>query len=599
MGGGVRRPQRPLGAAAGLASAGLALPPRPPRAVPLSRLPAVRVTAGKKKGKKQQPKQRQTSSRPADSNGFVRRLARLADLGGGLGELPLPFMLPFGGGLLRGMGGGMGGPGVGLLEALLRQMWMHDSNMRVSPLHRAAEHGDTEAVARLLRKLRFLPAADGGDGGDSGDDDEDEDEDDEEGCGGEERRKAKSDAFAYMRMFAHPNAPDYEGETPLHWACRFAHPLLHEQGGRGRKAAGTNTRRVMQLLLSTGAHADAYSHEGRTPSMLVVENVKGGDAVGCLALLQCYGADMHVADLQGRTLLMRAAAAGNVEAARWLLRQGLDAGVVDKKGMRAAQHAHTKALRKELESAAASAGTGASSGSGGGGSTSNSLPASTAVQQHRRLELPPEGCPQLEPGELVWGRVLGRGAFAVVHEGTYRGQPVAIKVPNLHTEETPRTFKAHQQELWALARLAKAAAAGARHRGADGGGGNGFAAAAGGGGGGSGAVGSHLHVVEFKGLVSRRDGAQALVLGRCSEALGFESAAELSAEDRYRIAMQTAKVGPPSQWAHWLGGRRGLAFMHECGVVHGDFKIDNVLLDADRNVRVSEVKGPAGFLGTQ
>ena len=43
---------------------------------------------------------------------------------------------------------------------------------------------------------------------------------------------------------------------------------------------------------------------------------------GCLAVLQRYGADLHVLDEQGRSLLMRAAAAGNVEAARWLLEQG-------------------------------------------------------------------------------------------------------------------------------------------------------------------------------------------------------------------------------------------------------------------------------------
>lgn len=87
---------------------------------------------------------------------------------------------------------------------------------------------------------------------------------------------------------------------------------------------------------------------------------------------------------------------------------------------------------------------------------------------------------------------------------------VAIKLANLHTDKAQHTFEAQQQELSALAHLAAAAAA-AHHSpdGAAAGGGSG--AACGGGGG----VGSHPHLVEFKGLVSRRDGAQALVLGRC------------------------------------------------------------------------------------
>lgn len=254
------RPHRPFGgavcAATGLAPA--------PRAAPLPRLPAVRVAAGKGKKNKQQQRKGRGSQSVADLGDVVQR-ARLADvlqggglqgLGGALGLTPLPpFGLPFGGGLFGGMGGLERGLG---LELSLEEVFRRNMAARISPLHLAARLGDAEVLERTLRKLRHLPA--GPEDGNMGDDGE-------EGPGDED-----DEAFAVLQQFAHPDAPDFEGETPLHYACHYAYTmqLQHKQGG-GRKAAGANTRRVMELLLSTGAHADAYTHDGQTPSMLVGE----------------------------------------------------------------------------------------------------------------------------------------------------------------------------------------------------------------------------------------------------------------------------------------------------------------------------------------
>ncbi len=48
----------------------------------------------------------------------------------------------------------------------------------------------------------------------------------------------------------HPDEPDADGWTPLHFACLAGRP------------------EAVQLLLDSGAHADVHTYHGRTPSMM-------------------------------------------------------------------------------------------------------------------------------------------------------------------------------------------------------------------------------------------------------------------------------------------------------------------------------------------
>src|SRR5207237_164700 len=75
------------------------------------------------------------------------------------------------------------------------------------------------------------------------------------------------------------------------------------------------------------------------------------------------------------------------------------------------------------------------------------------------------------------------------------------------------------------------------------------------------------------------------------------------------IAMELVEGSTLTQWQaaqrrSWrevlkvfLGAGRGLAAAHAAGLVHRDFKPDNVLMSQDRRVRVTDV-GRAGGLGT-
>lgn len=165
-----------------------------------------------------------------------------------------------------------------------------------SPLHKAARNGDASLVAALLESQGFLPpeaaaavasrawaaahrqhrASSTGTGSIS------------TGCSTISTKRTSSGSSSssttatatscdgdaglqhllLLRLMMHPDAPDARGGTPLHYACRRRRIDAAATAQPHQRHAG-DMRRVIQLLLSAGAHADARNYAGHTPSMLL------------------------------------------------------------------------------------------------------------------------------------------------------------------------------------------------------------------------------------------------------------------------------------------------------------------------------------------
>jgi ankyrin repeat protein len=159
---------------------------------------------------------------------------------------------------------------------------------------------------------------------------------------------------------ARADAPDRQGQTPLHVAAMCGHReatrLLLERGAA--PAAGdawgvTPLHRaddavVAALLLAAGAPLGEPDGEGRTPLHAAIAG--GRDDV--VDLLLARGADLAVADRDGRTALHLAAGAGRALTVEKLLEGGADVNAPDADGRtplfwaQAAGHGHVVATLK-------------------------------------------------------------------------------------------------------------------------------------------------------------------------------------------------------------------------------------------------------------
>ncbi|KAG2488882.1 hypothetical protein HYH03_012676 [Edaphochlamys debaryana] len=350
---------------------------------------------------------------------------------------------------------------------------------------------------------------------------------------------------------AHPDRPEVSGDTALHSACG--------------SPCGCRVE-LVAALLEAGATADARNYAGRTPSMLAASLPGPHEpTVAVLRALDRAGADMQVVDAKGRGLLAMAAAAGNLPAVNWLLRRGLDPSLPDADGRTPLDYARAHsdgAVASALEAAvgersrkraavaavtAVAAGASTATSHAGSTTTTTIIPASAAAPSGSQAEARADSgacSPHPASGELparcvVWGEKLGVGGFAVVFAGRCQGRSVVIKTPLLPA--SPARVHALRSEHAVLRALPR-----------------------------------HERVVGLEGWVTRGDGAHGMVISRHDRSLGSmlgRPRTPLSAAERFAIAQQAAE---------------GLAFLHSHGVVHLDFRPDNILLTDDMHVKICD-----------
>lgn len=128
------------------------------------------------------------------------------------------------------------------------------------------------------------------------------------------------------------NARDARGNTPLLLAAAYADAacvrLLLERGAdvnAVNQAGSTALLRAaadyekLKLLVERGAKVNVRSMLGNTPLMLAARPAKSRHSV---ELLLAHGADVAATNIHGATALMAAAAGGDVESVRLLLKHG-------------------------------------------------------------------------------------------------------------------------------------------------------------------------------------------------------------------------------------------------------------------------------------
>jgi ankyrin repeat protein len=118
------------------------------------------------------------------------------------------------------------------------------------------------------------------------------------------------DVERMLQEGANPNAPDIDGEMPLHAAARWGQVAIAE------------------VLLSHGADPGAKAANGATPLQVSVVEAQVGTA---RALLR-HGADANARDLFGKSPLHDAALRGNRDLVALLLDYGADARATDDSG---------------------------------------------------------------------------------------------------------------------------------------------------------------------------------------------------------------------------------------------------------------------------
>lgn len=102
---------------------------------------------------------------------------------------------------------------------------------------------------------------------------------------------------------------------------------------------------MMRLLLEHGAYPDSKSLPDQTTAVMIASS--NGDEMA-LALLLEFKADVNLADKQGRTPLMKAAAARKSRVIRTLIKNGADVFATDYTGRDALQYAQEARARSVI-----------------------------------------------------------------------------------------------------------------------------------------------------------------------------------------------------------------------------------------------------------
>lgn len=138
--------------------------------------------------------------------------------------------------------------------------------------------------------------------------------------------------------------------------------------------------------------------------------------------------------------------------------------------------------------------------------------------------------------DLTVGRVIGRGAFGVVHEGKYEGKDVAIKVLHQLKQTDIEEFCREGRTMMNL---------------------------------------QHPRIIRFTGAcIEPLQYALVMeLIPGCSLTDLLHSSAEVSWEERFQIAVDIAM---------------GLSYLHSKDIVHCDVKSGNVLLDENRRAKLCD-----------
>lgn len=178
-------------------------------------------------------------------------------------------------------------------------------------------------------------------------------------------------ALLLLRGAANPSLADKTGQTPLMEAAHLAHPaiiralLAHSanvnqidtDGGTALMEASAplldepadllpKKLQSVKLLLVSGANVNARDNQGRTAAMNTayrgVPPDPNSDRPGLdvsrahldiLKVLFAAGADLHVRDIWGESLFLKAALFGNTAISEFLLAHGADVNLKDNSGL--------------------------------------------------------------------------------------------------------------------------------------------------------------------------------------------------------------------------------------------------------------------------
>jgi ankyrin repeat protein len=434
------------------------------------------------------------------------------------------------------------------------------------PMHDAAEWGQVEAIRVLAELGGRVDAADG-----SGQ------QPLHEAAGG-----GKVDAIhALAELGGCVDAADGNGRQPMHAAA---------EGGRVD---------AIRALVELGASLACTDAAGRTPLHYALNPGDGRQPHMDAALqLIAAGAPTSARDSAGATPLHLAAGIPSKAVVLALLAAGADPTIQDNEGRYAIQHvpnaaaapitgdpvkeAIVDALQSAMHAVFAARGAGA-------------LPAwlGTLRGSVRRLLLPTTAEEAITPAQIAaatvdaaavaWDRGadgqlvrLGGGSFGSVYAGTLRLadggvaavalKHVLVAAPSAAGGAAAITAEQQDGAFWREVVV---------HHGCS----------------------SHEGIVRCHGgFVREREGGRerVMVLDRCVGSLADALHGHMVDTATQRRDPATARAVTPAQrlaWAVQLVA--ALAYLHGRDIVHGDVKSENVLLDGDGNVRVSDLGGAA------